>query len=652
MSIRTKIHLSIIGLVLVISGGTNYVLYRTARQALFDEVRQRLSSIAADASLHINPSIHESLRSRKDESTAGYLRIKEELIRLKDSNPSIRYVYTMRPSKDPNVWQFVVDAEQNPELLSHIGDEYDASELPALKEGLAGPSADRQVTEDKWGAWVSGYAPIKNGHGRAVGIVGVDMSADQLVKEMAHLRTMGIATMFAASLLAVIFGAFMSSALMSPLSRFLTSLDATAKGDLNALVDDRRRDEIGQVARTFNKMLASLRHKDRMLSEMNTDYLTGLNNHRYFQQRLHEEMISADVHSTELALLMLDLDRFKQINDSFGHVVGDELLRQLAKILTDNLDEKYVAARYGGEEFAIIMPDTDLQTAAQVAENLREAVAQHDFALAPGIHADGMELPTSWVTMSVSIGVAVYPTHSTEQDGLIMAADIALYQAKHLGRNRVCTYDASLGDGRSDPYQVYAFIQDPSKSAIEALAAAVDARDHYTRNHSEHVSHYALQIAEVLHLSPEEKELVQKASLLHDVGKIGVPDYVLNKPSTLTGDEMKFVRAHPSIGEAIVRDSHNLDAILPGILYHHERYDGSGYPEGLAGEEIPLLARIIAVADAFDALTTDRPYRRALPVEQAIEILRQCSGTQFDPAIVEAFIEQITFQRSQQKKAA
>ena len=639
MSIRTKLHLSITALVLLVSVGANYALCRHAQQSLFQEVRQRLASLAQSVAIQIDASAHNSLSTRKDESTPAYKQIKSVLRKFRDANPDIRYIYTMRPGKRHMVWQFVVDAEEDPELVSHVGDDYKVGDFPELRAGLSRPSADTEITHDKWGNWVSGYAPIRDKAGRAVGIVGADMSVHQLAEEMSLLRSVGITCTGLAALFSIILGAVLSKLFLSPIGPFIKRLNTAARGDLDTLVDDRRKDEIGEVAKTFNNMLSALKYKDKMLSEMNTDYLTGLNNHRYFQERLREEIHIAQGNSGEFALLMLDLDRFKLVNDSFGHMVGDSVLRQVSKALISSTFGKEFIARYGGEEFTIILPNTPASEAVAMAERLRKVIAASDFEASPPFRADDAKAGAQPIRVTVSVGVAIYPRHSREQDGLIMAADIALYQAKHLGRDRVCAYDTTLEEGQADPYQVYAFIQDPTKSAIEALAAAVDARDHYTRNHSENVSKYALMIAERLGLNKSEVELLHKASLLHDVGKIGVPDNVLNKPTTLTQDEMELVRMHPAVGEAIVRDSRNLDATLPAILYHHEYYNGKGYPYGLIGDQIPLLARIISVADAFDALTTDRPYRRAHSIAEALEVLRECSGTQFDPKIVEAFIK-------------
>lgn len=636
---RAKLHLSIATIVLV------YVtvlwgLYSLARADLRDQVRMRLSSLANNISVQIDASAHESLQKRSDENTPAYKNIRQFLKRMKAANPDIRYIYTMRPGKSPMVWEFVVDAETDPKLISHVGDTYDVSHEPWMRMGLQRPSADRNVTHDKWGYLFSGYAPIRDKNGKSVGIVGVDMSVSQLIHEMKHIRETGIACMVIAGIFSLALCLFLSGLLVSPLNMFATRLNSAAQGDLSALDQDHRDDEVGQITKAVNNLLSSLREKNEMLSRMNTDYLTGLPNHRYFQEKLGEEIDHAQEHGKNIALLIIDVDKLKSTNDKYGFEVGDEVLRHVSKQVHCNVDDYLFGARYGGEEFAVILPGIHVDEAVETAESIRLAVQEHDITIAPT--DDYSESSTyARISTTVSVGLAIFPDHSLEQSGLIMAAEIALYRAKNLGRNQVSVYDNNLENGQTDPYQIHAFIKDPTRSAIEALAAAVDARDHYTAHHSQNVCRYSLMIADELGMSKETTELIHKAALLHDVGKIGVPDSVLNKPGALTDDEMELIRTHSAMGEAIVRNSRNLDDIIPGIVYHHERYDGKGYPHGLSGEDIPLLARIISVADTFDALTTNRPYRQPLSLSEAIEILKNNSGTQLDPSIVKAFIKKL-----------
>ena len=638
LSIRRKLYLIINGLVLAICASTVLILYHQIHRAVLRQIQERLASVASSISVEIDPKTHAFLRSRADESTLEYRRMKALLRRQMAANPEIKDIYTMRPGKRPMIWEFVVDAD--PEDPARLGEEYDTSAYPELRSGLSRPSADQTVTHDKWGYWLSGYAPIRDASGRATGIVGVDMSADQLHAELTAVYLLSIPAVACAVLLSLALSEAICLFITRRMSVFIERLDTAAHGDLDTLIDDDGPDEIGDVARAFNYLLRALQYKDKMIREMNTDYLTGLNNHRYFQQRLRDELAKADENSKHVGLIMIDIDLFKLVNDSLGHTAGDEILRQVAGLLTRNLEDNQTISRYGGEEFAVILPDTGAEEAEATAQRLHEMISKASFEvqLEPGDPSEATY--PSAVALTVSMGVAAYPLHSKEQDGLIMAADIALHQAKHSGRDRVCAYN-TIKEAHIDPYEVYTFIHDPSKSAIEALAAAVDARDHYTRNHSEQVSKYALMIGRGLGLGEGEVELLRKAGLLHDVGKIGIPDYVLNKPSSLTKEEAEIIRTHPAMGESIIRKSRNLDAVLPAILHHHERYDGKGYPSGLAGKDIPLLARIIGVADAFDALQANRPYRKSLTIQGAINELRKHSNTQFDPEIVEAFITQL-----------
>ena len=226
-----------------------------------------------------------------------------------------------------------------------------------------------------------------------------------------------------------------------------------------------------------------------------------------------------------------------------------------------------------------------------------------------------------------------------------------MYSGKHLSRNTVSIYaPVQYGDHVLDPHDLYEMVHDPGASALTTLAAAVDARDKGTSGHSERVTKYAVNTAKALGLTREDVDRLQVAGLLHDVGKLGIPEEVLLKRSSLTCGEMKLVREHAAIGKAILERVPQMDIVLPAVLHHHERWDGQGYPDGLVGEHIPMLARILAVADAYDAMTSDRPYRKALLPEEAARELRKNAGVQFDAEVVEAFLNAV--RESAEKKAA
>lgn len=649
---RWKLCALVACLVMLVGTSGICAFYYYARQTLFDEICKRPAFFANSVAQQINAEELELLHERGDEDTEAYRQTKKLLVRYRAANPEVRRIYILRPSKNLKTWKFLVGTEQGSKLVPHIGDKFDASQLPELRDALLRPSSVAKVKHAPWGNWISGYAPIRNSSGRLVGVAVVEMSASQLESELAQMRRVGAFFLLTSVIFSIVLTSIFSAIIFRPITQFVSRLHAVVKGELARLTDDHRSDEIGQVASAFNEILQLLEHKEEMLSRINLDYLTGLYNHGYFQARLQEEIDRAKQQSGELALLMLDIDRFKLINDSLGHMAGDDILRQIAGLLKRNLHEKDIAARYGGEEFAIILPGEGLLGALKTAEKIRKAVSAHAFKLTKELIGDA---ENQAISLTVSIGIAVYPQHSKEKMGLIMAADSALYQAKRLGRDRVCAYKAGIGVRASDPSHVSMFLQDPTGSAIKVLAAAIDARDPYTRNHSENVSRYALLIGKHFGLDNEQLELLHMAARLHDIGKIGVPDCVLEKPASLTEDELKLVKTHPQVGVSIIRGSQNLDLILPGILYHHERYDGTGYPSGLAQEEIPLFARIIAVADAFDALTSNRPYRKGFSISKAIEVLKNNSGTQFDPKVVEAFLSELSaegFEEESQDKAA
>jgi len=351
------------------------------------------------------------------------------------------------------------------------------------------------------------------------------------------------------------------------------------------------------------------------------DELTGLFNRRHFEERLKEEISRHSRYGDVFSIFMIDLDNFKSYNDIYGHVSGDVLLNQIGKVITNSVRDADQAFRYGGDEFVVVLPQTTMNDANVVAERVQEGVAE--------------EMKKKEIAVTCSIGLASYPSDGVISGELVTAADTALYFAKRTGGNRVYISSKILSEPLDEP-GIYA--RRNGLSAIYALASTVEARDPYTYGHSRKVNTYAVALAEAIGLSPDEVSRVSTAALLHDIGKIGVPDRVLNKKGKLSEEDWEAIKAHPRLGANIVGNIPNLVPCLSSILYHHERWGGGGYPEGLKGEEIPIEARILAIADSFAAMTSARPYRPALRSEEVVKELRRCGGSQFDPELVGVFI--------------
>lgn len=359
-----------------------------------------------------------------------------------------------------------------------------------------------------------------------------------------------------------------------------------------------------------------------------TDGLTGLYNHAYFKEVLGGAILEADRYGRELSLVLVDLDRFKWINDTHGHQAGDEVLRQVSATLGAMVRDCDVLARYGGEELALLLPNTDQQGAAILAERLREAIAS---LAVPCL--DGRTL-----SVTASLGLAGH-RRGLSSAQLIEAADKALYAAKNSGRNRVCLHGASV------PLEDLLKRRALEKGAfLETLDAIAEVRRGGEADRVADTVALARTLGEALGLSGYRLQELEMAAAYYDVGKSGVPDAILEKPEGLEPHELEVVRMHPIQGARLFLAG-NLPGVAQIIRYHHEAWDGEGYPDRIRGEEIPLPARILAVVDAYQAMLSDRPYRAALTPSEAAEEIRRGSGTRFDPRVVEAFLELLASRR-------
>ena len=448
-----------------------------------------------------------------------------------------------------------------------------------------------------------------------------------------------------------------TSALLDSFTRMLATVEQQAE-------------EINLFAQRLDGAYKELESTNSRLKEFSfRDEVTRLYNRRFFSIRLEEEVSRHRRFSRPVSVALVDLDGFKAVNDELGHAVGDETLREVGELLLRYSRGINVVGRYGGDEFAVLLVETSRAGAKIYAERIRRIIAGHAFSHCRPITA--------------SFGVASIPEDAAPAaDELVRAADEALYAAKRAGRNRVSTFEgagAAAPDGLggapggpevtgalgrdvwdelaaleltrprltvvdSDDFlerrvseatrDLVATLEGTCHATLEALAAAVATRDAATHAHSRRVQAYAVALARAHGVPEREIRDIAHGVLLHDIGKIGIPDSILLKPGPLTAAEWQVIRTHPEMGRRLIEGIPFLRGAVPIVYHHHERWDGTGYPLGLRAEQIPLGARIFAVADAFDAMTFDRPYHQAISFDAALAEVQRSAGSHFDPAVV------------------
>jgi diguanylate cyclase (GGDEF)-like protein/putative nucleotidyltransferase with HDIG domain len=356
------------------------------------------------------------------------------------------------------------------------------------------------------------------------------------------------------------------------------------------------------------------------------DELTGLLNRRSLDEMIDSEISRHSRYGGEFSLAILDLDSFKAYNDTYGHLAGDKLLQEIGFTIKAAIRTSDYAFRYGGDEFAILLPQTSIDAAFQVAERVRRNIAD--------------TMKDDKVPVTASIGIASWPNDGITHTDIIASADVTLYRSKRNGGNQTLCVSSPIGmltqiggemESEND-------LDVKFSKFVHAFSEMVDSRSYYTVNHSKRVTDYAVALAKALKLEKEEIYKLETCALLHDIGKMGISLEILNKPGKLTEEEWQIVKTHPKRGAEIVRNIPHLKSCIEVILHHHEWYDGNGYPDKLKGEKIPYEARVLAITDAFASMTSERSYSETMTHENALEEIKKCAGTQFDPSLVEQFV--------------
>lgn len=370
---------------------------------------------------------------------------------------------------------------------------------------------------------------------------------------------------------------------------------------------------------------------ERAYREARTDDLTGVLNRKCFYEILDE--CYENCRNTSIALLIFNVDDFKLYNQLYGNQEGDEALCHIARIIQGSVGENGHVARYSGKEFAVILPDYDIYSAQNLADNISNQIRNMNRQSKDGFLK----------MLTVSCGICAIPYAASNVRELVQNADQAVYHVKRSGKNGSMIFSdgvlnskkiAAAPERHKSMYSEYA-------PTIYALTAAIDAKDHYTFQHSKNVAYYAESLAAALEMSDEFREILKEAALLHDIGKIGVSEQILNKKGPLTDEEYEAMKGHVEYSVGIIRHLPSMDYVIPAVIGHHERYDGRGYPRRIAGKDIPLAARILCIADSFDAMISKRCYKAEMSVEYALEELHRGAGSQFDPELVPVFVHMI-----------
>lgn len=617
-SLEARLCVLTVGTLFVLLLGLGHFAIREQTQSLVREKQRGFESIARALALSAEPIIQDD---------SGFV---SEMLsqRLKNSNWDLRYVIIADESGQV-IYARSTRAQPEKEALfgqapwrvvrSLAGYEgVDSSQLYKVTVPV-------KLSDDRWGTISTGFSMA-----RVQALVDESQSRVMLIFAIA---------LFVGIVCSIVFARSVTNLLKS----IIRGAHAVADGNLSYRVPMTRvADELSHLVEAFNYMIDTISNTHHHLVEkINTDTLTGLYNHKHFHERLETEFSRTLRHSHQLSLLFIDIDRFRDFNLQHGHDAGDAALAELGDIIRQTVRDIDICARYGGEQFAIALPESDQRAAIATAERIHQTVQEHIFPVDAGSGC-----------LTVSIGVATAPAHAADIDGLLVAVDVAIHRAKAEGGDKVIGYRPDAPSYPAvDPCNLYTILHTGETDSVASIASSIDTKHGFPEGHSKAVAELAASIALKMNLPDSDISATYLAGLLRDIGQIAVPDEILLKGKALTSKERRTISLHPKLGHSILEKSQHLKMVLPGVLHHHERYDGTGYPDGLAGADIPRIGRILAVADAYQSMIAGRPHRKKSTPEEAAAEITRLSATQFDPEVVQAFKTVLTGLEKKQEAA-
>jgi len=486
---------------------------------------------------------------------------------------------------------------------------------------------------------IIGSTYIKDISDKKVGYVGTIESRDIFFSGVSFVRKNTFEILLLSLSLIFLISLKLKNNIIKPIKNLEKQITKISKEKLRMHVNVNGPNEIVHLGTVFNKMIDSIfkhkRENENLRNISNTDELTSLYNHRYFYECLNKSVAQG---IRPITILFCDIDKFKSINDIHGHNTGDMILKEIGNIIKETVKDSEFVFRYGGEEYVVLLENCLSEQSLEIAEKIRVNV----------MTSKKLKKNIGYLPITMSVGLATYPLDALGIENLVEKANKAMCFAKQNGRNQCHIYKQDMDHLQDKNYYEFEKQEMLMDSAL-ALAAAIDVKDEYTGKHSELVAKYSLLLAQKLNLSEQDQYVLRIGALLHDCGKIGVPNQIIRKPGKLTEEEFEIIKNHTILGNNIIKYVVKNSGIVSCVRNHHERWDGRGYPDGLDREHISIYARIVCIADTYHAMTSNRSYRKGLPQEQVFEELRKNKGTQFDPDLVDVFIQTI-YENTLEKK--